>query len=255
VALKALPRHGRMDPNQLERFRLEASSAARLHHTNIVPVFGIGEHGGVHYYSMQFIQGTGLDVVLRDLRQLRNPGRAVTPAKPLVEALTVSVVLAHGLLDVSEVGTTVEAATGEVPTGAADVASGPIAGPAAPPERSGLSGPSEALYYRSVARIGLQVADALAYAHAHGVLHRDIKPSNLLLDAEGQAWVADFGLAKLEGSDGPTRTGDIVGTLRYMAPERFRGKSDPRSDVYGLGATLYELLTLRPVFDDGTAPG
>src|SRR5262249_11993867 len=127
----------------------------------------------------------------------------------------------------------------------------PAAPPASPPpaERSELIGPSETGYYRSVARIGARVADALAYAHAQGVMHRDIKPSNLLLDADGEVWVADFGLAKLEGSDGPTAVGDVVGTLRYMAPERFQGRSDPRSDVYGLGATLYELLVLRPAFD------
>jgi WD40 repeat protein len=101
-----------------------------------------------------------------------------------------------------------------------------------------------------VARIGVQVAEALAYAHGQGILHRDIKPSNLLLDAAGTAWVTDFGLAKAEGSDGPTRTNDLVGTLRYMAPERFRGQSDPRSDVYGLGTTLYELATLRPAFEE-----
>ena len=93
-----------------------------------------------------------------------------------------------------------------------------------------------------------QVADALAYAHQQGVLHRDIKPSNLLLDVAGRVWVTDFGLAKVEGSDGPTRTGDIVGTVRYMPPERFDGWSDHRSDVYSLGATLYELLTLHPLF-------
>ncbi len=103
-------------------------------------------------------------------------------------------------------------------------------------------------YYRSVARIGVQVADALAYAHEQGVLHRDIKPSNLMLDVAGRVWVTDFGLAKVEGSDGPTRTGDIVGTVRYMPPERFDGWSDHRSDVYSLGATLYELLTLQPLF-------
>jgi hypothetical protein len=81
-------------------------------------------------------------------------------------------------------------------------------------------------------------------------LHRDIKPSNLMMDAHGTVWVTDFGLAKTEGSDGPTRTGDIVGTLRYMAPERFEGHADSRSDLYALGATLYELLTLHPAFDD-----
>jgi WD40 repeat protein len=103
-----------------------------------------------------------------------------------------------------------------------------------------------------VARLGIQVAEALAHAHGQGVLHRDIKPSNLLLDVEGHVWVTDFGLAKLEGSDGPTQTGDIVGTLRYMAPERFEGWSDRRSDLYGLGMTLYELLTLRPAFETVT---
>ena len=105
-----------------------------------------------------------------------------------------------------------------------------------------------------MARIGVQVAEALAYAHAQGILHRDIKPSNLLIDTEGTVWVTDFGLAKPEGSDGPTRTGDILGTLRYMAPERFDGRSDPRSDVYGLGVTLYELLTLRPPSRRRTVP-
>jgi tetratricopeptide (TPR) repeat protein len=109
---------------------------------------------------------------------------------------------------------------------------------------------TETQFFRGVARVGIQVAEALAYAHGQGVLHRDIKPSNLLMDADGTVWVTDFGLAKAEGSDGPTQTGDIVGTLRYMAPERFEGWSDPRSDVYALGATLYELLTLRPLFED-----
>ena len=114
------------------------------------------------------------------------------------------------------------------------------------------TGQAGAPYYRSVARVGVQVAEALAYAHGQGILHRDIKPSNLLLDAKGTVWVTDFGLAKAEGGDGLTHTGDIVGTLRYMAPERFDGWSDPRSDVYALGATLYELLTLRPPFEERT---
>jgi WD40 repeat protein/tetratricopeptide (TPR) repeat protein len=101
-----------------------------------------------------------------------------------------------------------------------------------------------------VARVGIQVAEALAYAHGQGVLHRDIKPSNLLLDTEGTVWVTDFGLAKAADSDDLTHTGDIVGTLRYMPPERFGGHGDARSDVYALGLTLYELLTLRPAFDE-----
>jgi tetratricopeptide (TPR) repeat protein len=100
-----------------------------------------------------------------------------------------------------------------------------------------------------VALIGEQVAEALDYAHRHGTLHRDIKPSNLLLDGQGTVWVADFGLAKAADGDDLTHTGDIVGTVRYMAPERFEGRCDARSDVYSLGLTLYELLALRPAFD------
>jgi WD40 repeat protein/serine/threonine protein kinase len=103
-------------------------------------------------------------------------------------------------------------------------------------------------FFRSVAQIGREVAAGLAYAHARGIVHRDIKPSNLLLDSEGVVWITDFGLAKAS-DDRLTGTGDILGTIRYMAPERFRGEGDGRADVYALGLTLYELLTLRPAFD------
>ena len=95
----------------------------------------------------------------------------------------------------------------------------------------------------------MQVARRLAYAHDQGILHRDIKPSNLLLDLQGTVWVTDFGLAKAAADADLTHTGDIMGTLRYMAPERFNGQADARSDIYALGLTLYELLTLRPAFD------
>src|SRR5262249_51688602 len=91
--------------------------------------------------------------------------------------------------------------------------------------RSDFSTSSDFQLYRSLARIGLQIAEALAYAHSQGVLHRDVKPGNLLLDQRGTVWVTDFGLAKEEG-EALTRTGNVVGTLRYMPPERFKGVSD-----------------------------
>src|SRR5262249_34330040 len=105
-------------------------------------------------------------------------------------------------------------------------------------------------YWQSVARIGVQVAEALEYAHRQGVLHRDIKPSNLLLDTQGTVWVTDFGLAKADDQQNLTHTGDILGTLRYMPAEAFEGRSDARSEVYSLGLTLYEMLAFRPAFDE-----
>ena len=109
--------------------------------------------------------------------------------------------------------------------------------------------PIDSEFYRNVAWIGVQSANALNYAHAHGTLHRDVKPGNLLLDDEGVVWVADFGLAKAVEQDEVTWTGDIVGTLSYMAPERFHGVCEERSDIYGLGLTLYELLTFQRAFE------
>ena len=132
----------------------------------------------------------------------------------------------------------------EGPTGESAAAHDPERMPA-PDTTSSLTGKTDLRYYREVARLGAQVADALAYAHQRGVLHRDIKPPNLILDPLGNIWVTDFGLAKFEEGDDLSQSQDLVGTLRYMAPERFRGVSDRRGDLYALGATLYELLTLR----------
>ena len=125
--------------------------------------------------------------------------------------------------------------------------------PSQQPNLAGLLGVrSNREFYDHAVRIALQVAEALAYAHAEGILHRDIKPSNLLLDAKGNVWITDFGLAKTEGTEGLTETGDFVGTLRYMAPERLEGVLDRRSDIYSLGVTLYELLTHETFFAKST---
>ena len=280
VALKVLLRHTRLDPKHAVRFQREARAAARLHHTNIVPVYGVGEHDGVHYYVMQFIPGQGLDEVLRELQRLRRQGPPVPPddhsayrsgdGSVAASATDVARVLLTGQFAPNESrlcdspdasssdGEPAEAIVGSEKT----VLSGDRKPTHAPAERrlassihghgqgdsSSLSGSSRH-YWRGVARIGEQVAEALQYAHDQGVLHRDIKPSNLLLDLHGTVWVADFGLAKLADQVDLTHTGDVVGTWRYMAPERFGGVSDARSDVYSLGLTLYELLALHPAFD------
>jgi WD40 repeat protein/serine/threonine protein kinase len=248
VALKILPFHGRVDPVQIERFRLESRSAARLHHGNIVPVYGVGEHEGIYYYAMQYIQGHGLDVILGDLKRLKN---GVVDEKFL--DVSGSVAVARSLLTGRfESGRQSGADPSPVRTLADGHADRSGAAQPVAASSSVLSRSTETGFYRTVARVGVQVAQALAHAHGQGVLHRDIKPSNLLLDIAGHVWVTDFGLAKLEGSEGPTQTGDILGTLRYMAPERFEGWSDRRGDIYGLGMTLYEMLTLRPAFDAAT---
>ncbi len=293
VALKVLP--GRVSGDRVvqERFRREARAAARLHHTNIVPVYEVGQDGDVRFYAMQFIQGEGLDQVIHELARLRAPDRepvrndhagsrdAVRPMKtiqsvgapaagpqdrkpgPVAESL-LSGRLGTGVLVSSDgsAPTTTEAdGTGPfdpaapvrdagrhlaaTPTAADESSSAVLPGGTAVSsvESAGRRMP----FFRSAAQIGRQAAQGLAHAHARGVVHRDIKPSNLLLDTAGVLWITDFGLAKAE-EDGLTATGDILGTLRYMAPERFRGEGDAPADIYALGLTLYELLTLQPAF-------
>ena len=110
---------------------------------------------------------------------------------------------------------------------------------------------NKADFFRTIAKLGIQAAEALQFAHEEGVIHRDVKPANLLLDKQGDVHIADFGLARVVAQDDLTMTGDVVGTVRYMSPEQLNGEDvvDQRTDVYSLGLTLYELLTGRPAFD------
>jgi serine/threonine protein kinase/WD40 repeat protein len=333
VALKVMHRRFRNRESYLCRFRTEARSAARLHHTNIVSVFDYGVHDGVCYYAMQYIAGHSLDKVLDDVRRLRQEKEG-SPAAATVKSAsgqdrptgldpriiprgagcpevdfsreTVTMGLLTGqwskapLADGSHDGDTpplpiasdaIEGAeqidlwaaklAGEMCTtmgdeiegaGTASHALGPEPGrrraviPAAhePPadsidargsedpapsnSTSTLTGRADARYYREVARLGALVADALAYAHGRGVIHCDIKPPNLLLDPLGNIWITDFGLAKFQDGDDVSQSQDAFGTLCYMAPERFRGVTTAQCDLYALGATLYEMVTLRPPF-------
>jgi eukaryotic-like serine/threonine-protein kinase len=266
VALKVLSTGSMLDPKQVRRFEREAKAAAKLHHTNIVPVFGVGRQDGHHYFVMQFITGLGLDVVLEDLRRLRQPksgaSRSAVPAaaSSRIAGLTAGVVArslvagrfaAGGLQDGSVTEPFQDADSAALPTAANG--SSPETGSSSAlltgsSELSASSDPDRQ-FFCGVARIGLQVAEALEYANRQGILHRDVKPSNLLLDHHGNVWVADFGLAKTAEADDLTHTGDILGTIRYMAPERFSGRCDARSDVYSLGLTLYELVALKPAYE------
>jgi WD40 repeat protein len=266
VALKVLPLRGLGDANTLERFKREARAAARLHHTNIVPVFDVGKDGDHCYYAMQYIQGQGLDQIVEELRRLRLASREPqVPEKsngsvpgagapsPLKADAPCSPDLAVSLLTGR-----FAAPDATVATFAAEAPPLPVKEQAEPgvttsvvlPGQTELSAveSNHRHYFDSVARIGRQTASALAHAHERGIVHRDIKPSNLLLDASGIVWITDFGLAKTE-EDALTRTGDILGTIRYMSPERFQGRCDPRADIYALGMTLFELLVLRPAFE------
>jgi serine/threonine protein kinase/tetratricopeptide (TPR) repeat protein len=235
VALKVLPFAATMDPRHLQRFQNEARAAAGLHHTNIVPVYYVGCERGVHFYAMQLIDGHTLAAVIRELRQARGPGPAVgagvAAAGPDESTGPYARVLAGGSKGEAEASPGAAAETVAVLT---------TEGPADSPG-----------YFRAVARLGVQAAEALEYAHQLGVVHRDIKPANLLVDQRGNLWVTDFGLARLPNDPGLTLTGDLIGTLRYMSPEQALAQRvviDHRTDVYSLGVTLYELLVLEPPF-------
>ncbi len=285
VALKILKPH-LVGHKSLGRFRREFQLPGKLHHNNIVPVFAVGQSDGFHFYAMQLIQGESLDKIIKDLRRFRDvehePTLAFAPAAPqatpsdspgpsfqITAAATGTAVRTRASELAFRVQTgkflapkgceegeptladaTASAVEQELPPRPARTDLPPAAGSS--DAHSQLGTPSARPYYDQVARIGRDVAGALHYLGTQQVLHRDIKPANLLLDIHGVVWVADFGLAKGE-QDFSLTGGEIPGTVRYMAPERFENKAPttPQSDVYSLGMTLYELLTLRPAFDDG----
>jgi serine/threonine protein kinase len=230
VALKVLPFASTLDPRQLQRFKNEAQAAAHLHHQSIVPVYATGCECGVHYYAMQFIEGRTLAAIIQELRLGAKP-RTQSEPRPLGSG-----------------GNGCDETTAYIPRpdGHGSVPTLPKAGISTERSTQTLA------YFRSVAQLAVQAAEALEHAHQLGIVHRDIKPANLLVDGRGQLWVTDFGLAHCQSQGALTMSGDLVGTLRYMSPEQALAKRvivDHRTDIYALGVTFYELLTLEPAFN------
>ncbi len=204
VALKVLHAHLTLDEGTIERFRREGRTAASLKHPGIVEVYGFGQEAGHSYLAMELVIGAPLDQFLQELRGI--------PGKPKVE---------------------------DLPTALAQVL-----------QQRGLPGVevtwSPSSIHGGLVAIVRSVALALHHSHEVGVVHRDVKPSNILLRPDGQPVLTDFGLARGKDMPGLTQTGTLTGTPFYMSPEQASGNRaelDRRSDVFSLGATLYEMLT------------
>jgi WD40 repeat protein/serine/threonine protein kinase len=248
VALKILPFAAMLDERQLRRFKNEAQAAAMLKHPNIVSVHGIGCERGIHYFAMELVEGQTLAEVIDELRQSRDKGQETRAGKEPVVSRQSSVAQSRPATDDEQPTTdsSCSSCKSQIPHSKSQIDTEPLAALATEYSQH----PQQ--FFRTVARLGIQAAQALHNAHQEGVVHRDVKPSNLLVNREGKLSVADFGLAQIHGAAELTITGDVVGTLRYMSPEQLAGGRvvDQRTDIYSLGLTLYELVTGRPAFDE-----
>jgi serine/threonine protein kinase/tetratricopeptide (TPR) repeat protein len=235
VALKVLPFAAMLDRQQLNRFKNEARAAGTLDHPNIVAIYFVGCERSVHFYAMQLIEGKSLAQVIEQLRAGSHPkgtrrgaGSEVSGVRRVESSIRCQV----SECEVEDTAPVAHLSTLHAPG-------------------SQLPAFASREYFRTVAQLGIQAAEALDHAHRNGILHRDIKPANLLVDDTGKLWITDFGLARMEQDAGMTMTGDLLGTLRYMSPEQALAQRvvvDHRSDIYSLGVTLYEMITLRPAY-------
>lgn len=253
VAIKILPLATVLNATRRARFKCEAIVAAQLKHPNIVAVYSVGCEDGVDYYAMEYIDGRNLAEIVTELRgahTLPHPSTSeeagYSPTSETAEWIPKDDWLAEETGPVHEA---LEKLDGSAPTMSVhDNSIRRIGNGTREQRRKRLSG----WYSDFVADLVFQVTKALSHAHQMGVVHRDIKPSNLMLDSQGRVLITDFGLCRIESEQDLTASGTVLGTLRYSSPEQAAGKRsvlDERSDIYSLGATLYELLTLRPPFE------
>jgi len=232
VAVKVLPQEFSQQEVRRNRFVQEARTVAKLSYRNIVPIFDFGESNNRYYFAMRLIQGAGLDwIILR----MSEDDRPLTSTEVLQHFQQQGIPLSEE--EEMEVDDDSLADEFDFTTSANQE------------QEQKHKWILRQDSWRQIARIGLQAARALNHAHQAGILHRDIKPGNLLLDSDGVIWITDFGLAKSENELSLTAPDDVVGTLRYISPERFHGQVDARSDIYALGLTLIELCTRKHVFE------
>jgi serine/threonine protein kinase/tetratricopeptide (TPR) repeat protein len=261
VALKVLASGLGLSSKAVVRFRREAEAAAKLHHTNIVPIYATGEEDGTHFYAMELVEGPSLNVVIRAMRRGGTAAGKQEQSEPQAQARGQSVkerrapekprADGHAPSNAQTITATDTVAT-LPPWLLETITSRTESTRASPsPAESSSALTTGGSYFDRIARLIAEVADALDYAHDQGVIHRDVKPSNLLLSPSGKLSINDFGLARVLEQPGMTLSGEFMGSPLYMSPEQIavgRAPLDHRTDIYSLGATLYELLTLQPPF-------